>query len=179
MNSIKKILPLILFFLMIILLGRGLSLHPTLVPSPLVNKSAPNFELPTLFDEKKITSNHDLFGHVTLLNIWATWCIACAEEHAFLMELAQKKQFVLYGLNYKDNPAAAKKWLKQYGNPYQRIAIDPKGTAAIDWGVYGTPETFIIDQNGIIRYKQIGPITAAVWEKTLRPIVEKLKSRGA
>ena len=161
---------------MIILLGRGLSLHPTLVPSPLVNKPAPNFELPTLFDEKKITSNHDLFGHVTLLNIWATWCVACAEEHAFLMELAQKKQFALYGLNYKDNPDAAKKWLKQYGNPYQRIAIDPNGTAAIDWGVYGTPETFIIDQNGIIRYKQIGPITADSWEKTLRPLIEKLEN---
>jgi cytochrome c biogenesis protein CcmG/thiol:disulfide interchange protein DsbE len=174
LKYIRFILPLIVFSLIIGLLWRGLSLHPNQVPSPLINKPAPTFSLPNLLDTKKFTSNKDFLGQVTLVNIWATWCEACAEEHETLLQLAKNQQIIFYGWNYKDDATAAKKWLIQYGNPYKIIAFDQTGTAAIDWGVYGTPETFVVDKHGIIRYKQIGPIDYATWEKTLKPLIEKL-----
>jgi cytochrome c biogenesis protein CcmG/thiol:disulfide interchange protein DsbE len=167
-------LPFILFVLIIILLWRGLSLRPAEVPSPLINKPAPVFSLTTLFDEKKLTTNKDLLGHVTLVNVWATWCSACAAEHPGLMQLAQNEHVFFFGLNYKDDPVAARKWLQQYGNPYKIVAIDPAGTAAIDWGVYGTPETFVVDKKGVIRYKHIGPIDADAWANNLQPLILEL-----
>lgn len=179
MNLLKTTrftLPLIIFIAIFILLFRGLGLHPSEVPSPLINKAAPSFTLPTLFDSKKTTSNQDLLNHVTLLNVWATWCYACAEEHEALLDLAKNEHLILYGLDYKDDANAAKKWLKQNGNPYKLVAVDTSGSAAIDWGVYGTPETFIIDKKGIIRYKQIGPITAENWEHTLKPLIQTLQN---
>lgn len=179
MNLLKQTrfaLPLLIFFLIFILLWRGLTLRPSEVPSPLINKPVPVFELPTLFSANKYTSNKDLIGHVTLLNVWATWCYACAEEHEALLELAKTEHLFFYGLNYKDDRDAAKKWLKQNGNPYTIIAFDQHGQAAIDWGVYGTPETFVIDKKGIIRYKQIGPITSDTWKQTLLPLIQQLKS---
>lgn len=175
MNALKRTLPLALFLLIVFLLWRGLNLHPAQIPSPLINKPAPSFELPTLSDAKKTTTDKDFQGHVTLLNVWATWCYACATEHEFLKELAANENIVLYGLNYKDDLSAAKESLEKYGNPYRTVAVDQTGNVAIDFGVYGTPETFIIDKKGIIRYKQIGPIDAAVWEKNLKPIVKKLQ----
>lgn len=174
----RFILPLIIFTTIFIILWRGLQLHPNQIPSPLIGKPAPNFSLPTLFNEKKLTTNKDLLGHVSLVNVWATWCVACAEEHASLLQLAQNEHVFFFGLNYKDNVIDAKKWLKQYGNPYQIVAVDHDGLAAIDWGVYGTPETFVLDKKGIIRYKQIGPIDAESWEKTLKPLVEKLRNEA-
>ncbi len=181
MSFIKKshiTLPLILFILIIIFLWKGLNLHPNLIPSPLINKPAPYFELPSLLDSKKI-SNKDFIGHVTLLNVWATWCATCAEEHDLLLQLAQQEHIIIYGLNYKDNPNAAKKWLMQYGNPYQKIAVDQLGNVAIDLGVYGTPETFIIDKKGVIRYKHIGAISADVWENKLRDLVTQLQNESS
>jgi len=168
MNLFKQVrfaLPFILFLFIVILLMRGLSLHPNQIPSPLMNKPAPTF-------------SNDFKGHVTLLNVWATWCSACAEEHDFLLQLAREKEVILMGLNYKDNPKAAIRWLKQQGNPYQLVAYDPTGQIGIDWGVYGTPETFIIDKKGIIRYKQLGPLTQEVWEQTLKPLIQQLQNES-
>ena len=177
-NAVKtnSLLPLIIFSAILILLWRGLSLHPNQVPSPLIDKPAPNFSLPDLFDAKKIMTNKDLLGHVTLVNVWATWCESCAEEHNMLLQLAQNEHVLFFGLNYKDDVTAAKNWLKQYGNPYQRVAVDQDGSAAIDWGVYGTPETFVLDKKGMIRYKQIGPIDNESWEKNLKPLIKKLEN---
>jgi cytochrome c biogenesis protein CcmG/thiol:disulfide interchange protein DsbE len=178
MSVIKKMrfaLPLILFLIIVTILARGLHLHPNQVPSPLINKPAPAFELPQL-TAKKITTNKDFIGHITLLNVWATWCYACAQEHAFLLELAKNEYLSLYGLNYKDDPVSAQKWLQEYGNPYRIVGVDKIGNVAIDLGVYGTPETFIIDKKGVIRYKQIGPITPEIWDQNLKPLVDKLRA---
>lgn len=177
MNVLKQTrfaVPLIIFAIIVVILWRGLFLHPNQVPSPLVNKAAPEFQLPTLFDAKQATQK-DFLGKVTLVNVWATWCYACAQEHEFILHLAKDEHVNFYGLNYKDDPVSAKKWLFEYGNPYQIVAVDQTGSAAIDWGVYGAPETFVVDKKGIIRYKQIGPITSEVWEKTLRPLVKILE----
>lgn len=163
MKKIKIFFPIIVFLFVIIILWRGLFLHPAQIPSPLVNKTAP-----ALSDEK-------FLGNITLVNVFASWCSACQEEHAFFQELAKKKYLTLYGLDYKDDPSAAKKYLKRNGNPYQKVISDEKGDVAINWGVYGTPETFLIDKKGIVRYKQIGPLTQDVWEKTLQPLVEKIR----
>lgn len=175
LKNIKYTLPFILFLLIVTLLWRGLSLHPAQINSPLVNKAAPSFELPELFSAKKVTS-HDFKGQVTLLNVWASWCNACAEEHAFLLQLMQNEHIVFYGLDYKDDPVVAKKLLLEYGNPYKLIAVDQTGQVAIDWGVYGAPETFVIDKKGMIRYKHIGPITADVWQSNLKPLIQQLQS---
>lgn len=173
--KLRMILPLILFIGIVIVLWRGLQLHPNQVPSPLINKPAPAFSLTTLADQHRVITHKNLLGHVTLINVWATWCYACSEEHAFLLQLANNKHFVLIGLDYKDDPKAAKKWLQQQGNPYQEVMLDTDGASAIDWGVYGTPETFIIDQKGIIRYKHIGPITPDAWEHDLYPLIQTLE----
>jgi cytochrome c biogenesis protein CcmG, thiol:disulfide interchange protein DsbE len=175
LKSIRRLVPFILFFLIVIVLWRGLFLHPSQVPSPLINKPAPAFELPRLSYPEKLITNRDFIGHITLLNVWATWCYACAEEHAFLLELAKKEYITLYGLDYKDDPASAKQWLEKNGNPYQIVAEDQTGKVAIDWGVYGTPETFLIDKKGVIRYKQIGPLTPEIWEQNMQPIVDQIR----
>ena len=182
MNILKQprfILPLIIFALIVMLLWRGLELNPTEVPSPLINKPSPTFQSPELFKATQIITNADFIGQVTLFNVWATWCYACALEHDFLMQLAKDHSVNIYGLNYKNDPVLARKWLAEYGNPYKIVAVDQSGSVAIDWGVYGTPETFIIDKKGVIRYKHIGPITADVWAGTLQPIVQKLEIEKA
>ena len=136
-------MPLIVFALLVVLLAVGLTLNPRLVPSPLIGKSAPAFELPLLLQEGHF-SNKDLLGHVTLLNVWASWCYACRQEHDVVKHLSSQGVRVI-GLNYKDDADDAKKWLAALGNPYQAIAADRNGRIAIDWGVYGAPETFLID----------------------------------
>lgn len=171
-------LPLILFMLIVALLWRGLSLHPTHVPSPFINKPAPAFKLHNLFHPKEYVTNHDFIGQVTLLNVWATWCSACASEHEFLLHLAKNEHVIIDGLDYKDDVLTAKEMLKNSGNPYYVVALDLVGDVGIDYGVYGAPETFIIDKKGIIRYKQIGPITPEIWDKELRPLVQQLQSEA-
>ncbi len=178
MNKLRFSLPLLIFACIFVLLWRGLSLHPNHIPSPLIDKPAPPFSLPTLLNEKKRMTEKDFLGHVTFFHVWATWCSTCLEEHAALMQLAQLEDVIFFGLDYKDNAADAKKWLKEKGNPYQLVALDANGTAAIDWGVYGTPETFVVDKKGIVRYKQIGPIDAENWENTLKPLLEKLRNES-
>lgn len=172
-----KVIPLFLFIAIVLVLWRGLTLHPQEIPSPLIDKPAPAFQLPEL-NGKTVIDQKQFQHQVTLLNVWATWCAVCAEEHDFLVSLATKEHIHIIGLNYKDNLDNAKKWLAAYGNPYQAIAIDATGETAINWGVYGAPETFIIDKKGIIRYKHIGALTPDVWQQTLKPIVEKFENES-
>ncbi|MDR3491961.1 MAG: DsbE family thiol:disulfide interchange protein [Gammaproteobacteria bacterium] len=174
--KIRVIIPFLIFISIVIILWRGLGLQPAKVPSPLIGKPAPSFQLPLLFDPQKITHDKDLKGHITLLNVWATWCTACAEEHDALLHISKNDSFVLYGLDYKDDPDKAKDWLQKNGNPYKLVAMDKAGLAAIDWGVYGTPETFVIDKSGVVRYKQIGPITSEVWSETFLPLLAELQN---
>lgn len=156
-SLLKRFMPLIIFAALVALLAIGLTLNPRLVPSPFIGKPAPEFELPLLLSEGSF-SNKDLIGHVTLLNVWASWCFACRQEHETVKSLGRKGIRII-GLNYKDEAADAKNWLARLGNPYQAIAADVDGRIAIDWGVYGAPETFLIDKSGIIRHKVIGPLS--------------------
>ncbi len=175
-KKLRFALPLSLFILVILILWCGLHLHPNLIPSPLIDKPAPTFSLPNLFDVKRNVTKNDLLGRVTLVNVWATWCVSCKEEHKELMQLASQEQIYFVGLNYKDDPLRAKKWLKKHGNPYQIVLLDQTGMAAIDWGVYGTPETFVLDKKGVIRYKQIGPLDRKTWENHIKPLITQLKN---
>lgn len=179
LKSIRFIIPLIIFGVVVIFLWRGLFLKPNLVPSPLIGKSAPSFQLNQLMDPTLKTSHKDFLGHITLVNVWATWCIACKAEHDFLLKLSNHRDLMLYGLNYKDDPTKARDWLNTLGNPYQVVAVDQAGEVAIDWGVYGTPETFIIDKKGVIRHKHIGPISMDVWERDIQPVIRKLQREDA
>jgi cytochrome c biogenesis protein CcmG/thiol:disulfide interchange protein DsbE len=155
---LRRFMPLIVFAALVIFLAIGLTLNPRLVPSPLIDKPAPEFELPLLYGEGKFT-NKDLIGHVTLVNVWASWCFACRQEHEGVKYLSRNGVRII-GFNYKDEPQNAKAWLTKLGNPYQTVVADNDGRVGIDWGVYGAPETFLIDQNGIIRHKVIGPLTS-------------------
>jgi len=145
---LRRFMPLIIFAVLVIFLAVGLTLNPREVPSPLIGKPAPEFELPLLLQDGSF-SNKDLIGHVTLVNVWASWCFACRQEHEVVKHLSRQGVRII-GLNYKDEASDAKQWLAKLGNPYQAIAADRDGRIAIDWGVYGAPETFLIDQQGII-----------------------------
>jgi cytochrome c biogenesis protein CcmG/thiol:disulfide interchange protein DsbE len=175
-RHLRYLAPLALFALLVALLFRGLSLDPKLVPSPLVDKPIPAFTLTRLDDPAATISDADFKGKVSLLNVWATWCVSCRQEHEVLVRLAQTGQVDIYGLNYKDNRADAQRWLAQLGNPYIANAFDSDGRVGIDWGVYGAPETFIIDREGIIRHKHVGPITIEILNEEILPIVARLKS---
>lgn len=166
--------PLIIFIAIFFLLWSALRLHPTQIPSPLINQHAPIFQLPLLTTPQKTVTQQVFLGHVTLLNVWASWCSNCADEHTVLMLIAKNPMIQLIGLDYKDDAHDAIQWLNQLGNPYRLIMADANGLSAIDWGVYGTPESFIIDQQGIIRYKHIGPLTLGDWQQTLLPLIQHL-----
>jgi cytochrome c biogenesis protein CcmG/thiol:disulfide interchange protein DsbE len=172
---IRYLVPASLFVVLVGFLAVGLYLDPSRVPSPLIGKPAPAFTLPLLRNSARILSNQDLTGEVSLVNVWASWCGGCYQEHPVLIALAQSGQVPIYGLNYKDQRAKATEWLEQYGDPYAAVAFDGKGRVAIDWGVYGAPETFVIDKRGIIRYKHIGPLTAQVLRDTILPLVKRLQ----
>ena len=156
-SVLRRFMPLIMFAVLVGFLAIGLTLNPREVPSPLIGKPAPEFNLPLLIRDGSF-SNKDLIGHVTLVNVWASWCFACRQEHEAVKFLSSKGIRVV-GLNYKDESDDAKKWLSRLGNPYQSIFVDYDGRVAIDWGVYGAPETFLVDQQGIIRHKVIGPLS--------------------
>jgi len=170
------LLPLILFLGLLVFLWRGLGENPHILPSALINKKVPTFSYPSLFDHNKSITNKQFIGHVSLLNVWASWCQYCRAEHAVLMTIALSKHVKIYGINYKDTRQHALAWLKQNGDPYVNVIYDPQGSLGIDFGVYGTPETFIIDQRGIIRYRYLGPITLTRWRRELLPNVQKLAS---
>ena len=170
----KFLIPISMFVLLGLLLAYGLKLDPRKIPSPLVDKPLPAFTLPTLENPKKSLSNADLKGKVVLINVWASWCAACKQEHPVLMALAREKQVPIIGLNYKDKREDATHMLRTEGNPYDVSIVDADGRVGIDWGVYGVPETFVIDNNGIIRYKHIGPVSAEAWMQILQPLIHKL-----
>jgi cytochrome c biogenesis protein CcmG/thiol:disulfide interchange protein DsbE len=173
---LRYLAPLAIFALLVAFLYRGLSLDPKLVPSPLIGKPMPTFTLTRLDNPAATISDADFKGKVTLLNVWATWCVSCRQEHETLVQLAKTGQVDIYGLNYKDNREDAKRWLSRFGNPYVANAFDSDGRVGIDWGVYGAPETFIIDREGIIRHKHIGPLTIQIINDEILPLVAKLKS---
>lgn len=169
----KYMIPLGIVIAIFVVLGIGLVLNPTLIDSPLVNKPAPEFSLPTLHEDKKF-SPKDMLGKVWLLNVWASWCLSCRQEHPLFMKIS-KEGINIYGLNYKDRPSEAKKWLNKYGNPYKVSVKDIKGKVGIEFGVYGVPETFIIDKKGVIRYKVVGPLSSEEYQNKVLPLIKKLE----
>lgn len=170
----KFLIPIGIFALLGYLLYYGLRLDPRKIPSPLVGKPLPAFSLPSLDNPDRLLTNADLRGRVVMINIWASWCAACKQEHPLLLDVARNKQVSIVGLNYKDAPADALNVLRQEGNPYDQVIVDASGRTGIDWGVYGVPESFILDKQGIIRYKHIGPITPDAWNTTLLPLIRRL-----
>ena len=171
----KRFLPLGIFLVLAVFLAAGLGLNPREVPSPLIDKAAPAFRLPQLQDAGKSLGTDDLKGKVWILNVWASWCVACLEEHPILVEFSKQNVLPMYGLNYKDRREDALKWLAEHGNPYTLSMEDSDGRVGIDYGVYGVPETYVIDRNGIIRYKRIGPVTVPILKEKILPLVRQLQ----
>ena len=175
---LRYLIPLGLFLVLVIFLAIGLGRDPREVPSPLINKAAPAFRLPQLEAPDKTFSLEEMRGKVWVLNVWASWCIACRDEHPFLLDYAKSGAVPIYGLNLKDKPEDAIAWLRELGDPYVLSAADIEGRVAIDYGVYGAPETFLIDQGGVIRYKHIGPVTPDVWKNKFLTLVQQLNREG-
>ena len=172
----RYLLPLAVFLVLAGFLAVGLKRDPHEIPSPLINKPAPAFKLPRLDAPAQTLSTDDLRGQVWMLNVWASWCVACRQEHPLLVDLARSGTVKVYGLNYKDQPADAIGLLQKSGNPYVLSVSDTDGRVGIDYGVYGVPETFVIDKQGVIRYKQIGPITPEALRDTLLPLIKRLEA---
>ncbi len=172
----RYLVPLGIFLVLVVFLGVGLGLNPRQVPSPLIDRPAPAFVLPQLHAPEKPIGPEALRGQVWLLNVWASWCVSCRQEHPVLIDLAKSGEVPIYGLNYKDQREDALRWLVQWGDPYKLSIMDVKGATGIDYGVYGVPETFVIDKAGIIRYKQIGPLTPEILRDKILPLVRKLNA---
>jgi cytochrome c biogenesis protein CcmG, thiol:disulfide interchange protein DsbE len=177
---VRYALPAVVLLALIGLFARGLFLNPTVVPSPLIGKPAPAFSLPRLDPSLPPMTQADLAGKVVLLNVWGSWCVACRDEHPVLMQLAATRMVPIYGLDYgldyKDERQNARDWLKAAGNPYADIAFDASGDVTINWGVYGAPETFLLDKHGVIRQKYIGPLTPKLIDNDLLPRIRQLES---
>ena len=171
----RFLVPLGIFLVLAVFLAVGLKLHPREVPSPLIDKPAPPFKLAQLQDPGKTLAPGDLKGKVWIFNVWASWCVTCLQEHPLLVELSRQNLVPIYGLNYKDGRENALKWLAKHGNPYTLSAVDADGRVGIDYGVYGVPETYVIDKTGVIRFKQIGPVTPKVLEEKILPLVRQLQ----
>jgi cytochrome c biogenesis protein CcmG, thiol:disulfide interchange protein DsbE len=170
----RFLLPLGVFIALLLFLGVGLRLNPREIPSPFIGKPAPAFRLAQLGDPAKTISPQDLVGQVWLLNVWASWCVSCRQEHPVLMNFARQQVLPIIGLNYKDGREAGQGWLRQFGNPYAVSAFDADGRVGIDYGVYGVPETFVIDKKGVIRYKFTGPVTPEAITEKLLPLIKEL-----
>lgn len=167
--------PIVLFLAMAVMFGIGLTLNPRDIPSPLIGKPVPVFDLPAVKGRTLGLSSASLQGEVSLVNVFASWCTACREEHPLFMQLQKSGAVPIHGLNYKDKPDDAAKWLDELGDPYTRTGADVNGRVGIDWGVYGVPETFVIDRNGRIAYKHIGALTPRVLEQKILPLVAELR----
>lgn len=174
MARLRYLVPLGVFVAIGALLGIGLTLDSDEVPSPLIGKPVPGFELPALADPDRSVQPADLEGRVWLLNVWASWCAPCLDEHPLLMRAARRDGLTVVGLNYKDERKAALQWLDRHGDPYALAAYDPKGRAGLDLGVYGVPETYVIDRAGVIRYKHVGPLSEQELEEEILPLVRDL-----
>ncbi len=175
LTMLLLLIPLALFLVLVFFLARGLNLDPREVPSPLVNKAAPAFNVPQLQQADAKFSPESMKGQVWVFNVWASWCVACRVEHPVLMEFARAHKVPLVGLDYRDQRKDALAVLQRQGNPYDLIAFDADGRVGIDYGVYGVPESYVVDKAGVIRFKQIGPITADVLEKTIIPLITELQ----
>ncbi|MBI5430637.1 MAG: DsbE family thiol:disulfide interchange protein [Nitrosomonadales bacterium] len=173
----RFIWPFIIFVVLAGFLFVGLGLNPREVPSPLIDKPAPAFSLPQLHDPSKQFSAEDMKGQVWLLNVWASWCVSCRQEHPVLLDLSRQNIVPIYGLDYKDRRADGLAWLHNGGDPYVLSASDMDGRIGIDYGVYGVPETYVIDKQGVIRYKQIGPVTVQSLQEKILPLVAELKKK--
>lgn len=176
-KRIAFIVPAALFLVLAVALWWGLGHDPSIVPSALIDKPAPAFKLPPLEEEKPGLSEQDLEGQVSLVNVFASWCLPCQAEHPLLMRLAEDG-VTIFGLNYKNEPEDARNWLGRLGDPYSQIGVDLDGRVSIDWGIYGVPETFVVDSSGRIRYKHIGPMAPGDVELCIRPVIERLKEEG-
>lgn len=174
MKRLWFLIPLAAFFALAVVLAVGLNRDPREVPSPLIDKPAPRFALPRVDDASRVVRLDELRGKAFILNVWASWCVACREEHPVLVEFSKKHLVPIYGLNYKDTRPDAGAWLARFGNPYDASFFDEDGRVGIDFGVYGVPETFIVDGNGVIRMKHIGPLTPEVLANKIEPLLKKL-----
>jgi cytochrome c biogenesis protein CcmG/thiol:disulfide interchange protein DsbE len=177
MRKLLFFAPLLVAFGLGFFLWRGLSLNPQELPSALIGEPVPAFELPSLENPDRLLTQDILKGRVSLLNVWATWCTACKVEHPFLMELAENRWIPIIGLDYKDNRDAALKWQSDLGNPYQVTLFDSEGRLGLDLGVYGVPETFLIDKDGIIRLRHAGIVNEQVWQDKFRPLFEQYQQQ--
>lgn len=173
-SALRYVLPLAAFLILAVFLGIGLNLNPREVPSPLVGKPAPHFELPQLHRADLRFSETGMRGKVWMLNVWASWCAACRDEHPVLVELAKSGVVPIVGLNYKDKRDEGIAWLARFGDPYLLSAYDEQGRVGIDYGVYGVPETYVIDKRGVIRYKRIGIVTPQIVSQKILPLVSEL-----
>ena len=171
----RFLIPLGIFIVLVGFLAIGLKLDPREVPSPLIGKPAPDFKLALLSDPGKQLSPADLRGKVWLFNVWASWCASCRQEHEVLLDLSKQGGVLIYGMDYKDQPGDAQAVLNRYGNPYVETVVDLDGRTGINYGVYGVPETYLIDRNGIIRHKHTGPLTQEILDKKILPLVKELQ----
>ncbi|WP_269144448.1 DsbE family thiol:disulfide interchange protein [Methylicorpusculum oleiharenae] len=174
----RFLIPLGIFFVLVIFLGIGLKLNPREVPSPLIGKPVPHFQLAQLHAPDQTFSPEQMKGKVWLLNVWASWCVSCRAEHPVLNEFARTGQVEIIGLNYKDEPADARQWLAQLGNPYTISVMDTEGMAGLDWGVYGVPETFVIDKKGLVRFKLTGPVDPNNLQTEIMPLLQILNGEA-
>lgn len=163
------------FTLLVVVFWVGLQRDPSALPSPYIDKPAPEFDLPSLTQPEQRIGTESIRGQVALINVWATWCVGCREEHAFLMQLAADGSVPIYGINWRDNRNDALRWLQQYGDPYVGSGFDADGRVGIDWGVYGAPETFLLNAEGIVLHKHLGPLSAPIWERDFMPLIEAAK----
>jgi cytochrome c biogenesis protein CcmG/thiol:disulfide interchange protein DsbE len=175
---IRYLLPIGIFIGLLIALMVGLGKDPGELPSPLIGRDSPTFTLPELSDPEITVSDTDIRGEVALVNVWASWCVACRQEHNFLMALARSGTIPIYGLNWRDERPAALRWLRDLGNPYTANAFDGDGRVGIDWGVYGAPETFLLDKEGRVIYKHVSPLTPKVWREEFEPRIAEARKSG-
>ena len=171
----RALIPLLAFIVLVIFLGIGLTKDPRKLPSPFIGKMAPDFTLPLLHKADEIFSPKSMLGKVWILNVWASWCVSCRAEHQVLNNMIKTNKVNLIGLNYKDEVADARRWLSRYGDPYQLSVSDVEGVAGIDWGVYGVPETFVMDKKGIVRLKHTGPVTNKDVMEEIIPLIKLLE----
>lgn len=173
----RLLIPLAVFAAVVAFLGIGLTLDPRHIPSPLVGKAAPDFSLPQLRDPQQVFSPRHRAGQVWLLNVWASWCGGCRDEHPLLLQIAESGVVPIYGIGYKDRREDALAWLARWGDPYQITGMDESGRVGIEYGVYGVPETYLIDHAGVIRYKQVGPLDEETLHGTLLPLIRELQNK--
>ena len=175
---LKYLVPLAVFVVLGLFLWNGLHRNPGDLPSPLVGRQAPAFKLPSLEDPNYVVDSAELRGRPYVLNVWATWCVGCRHEHPVLMQIAQRRQIPIIGLAWKDDPQAAREWLVRLGNPYAVVADDRDGRVAIDWGVYGAPETYLVAADGRVLYKHIAPLTLEIWAREFEPRIAEATGAG-